>query len=615
MTDRIQRLTVRPWVGGLNTSMEAALINNDETTETENIIFTPEFSQRTRGGFKYWDYIAIGVQRSSSGTVRTIRVEINDGFTLSTGSSISVFHKDDDDISDDYDTGKISIDSITLVSGSIYDITYELSTSLTESTVEDTLLRVGLLHTSAIIGVKDFWYYSDGKQQKRIAVRGDGTFWEYTEDGSQSQISTTDVTLPTKPIANCDFAVLGERLVISFEGDGNYPVIWDGTSDIEHISNIDFDGDDISSINPVPEILWMIVYQSRIFATDKNDPDKLHYCDVNEPRRWNGEGDSGAMITASGDGDSTGFAGVLPPYKGLLSIAKQDKLYHVQGEIPLSKIVEISNGIGIASHKSAVAIDHDDIIWASLKGFHAMSATDKYGDTEGTFLSSKIQPTFNKLDSDGLEYIDGIYLSELNSVLWIVRGASQGAANIVLVYNILSQSWYKWISDNDDFLLSCISLVKKEKDKQVLTGTYNGRILLYDENSSVDMSNTPIYTKVKTGIIYPDNDPTMTKGFKILGLLYKTEGNAVSISVTIKIDNYTEQTYTIDQTEVADYLGTTFTLGSSTLGYEEILLPEFLSIDGYGYGMSLELSSSSPFIVYGYIVGFEPAGDQLEVIR
>lgn len=613
MSSRLQTLIQRPWNGTLNTTLEASLLNPNEVQKADETILNNKGARSARGGLVYWSYVGTGVQRSSSTTTRTIRVTLNTGITIATNDLVSIFYPSSNN--SNYEATKTSVQSISLVSGTTYDITYTATTSLTEGVTADTDFRIGLHNSGKIVGIHDYWYYSAGtKTQRTVAVRSDGTFWLYDENGSQTAISTSGLSLST-PLTHASFATLGEKLVIAVSGNNNLPMIWSGTGNITHLVNKDYAGNDVSATNPAPDLKYLMNHQSRIFGIDFDNPDRIHYCDIDNPESWNGEADSGAVEIAVGDGDSSGFSAIFPPYKGILPVAKADKLFHIVGYAPLFQILDVSSGIGCVSHDSAVAVDHDDVVWASVRGLHTMSATDKYGDIEAGFLSKPLQSTYNALEDNTLGEIRGIYDGTLGAVIWSVAESDNTDPNKLLVYDIADQSWSRWGVDSTNFQVVSMAMVKYNQSNRILMGTYDGMIILYNESKTVDLVNTTIIEKIKTGIIYPDGNPSTIKGFKKIGIYYKTSRSAVNFNVRFQVDNFTVQETNVAQAATADLLGSTFILGSSSLGFTEVLLPNYVDVSGYGFGCNIEIISSGPVDIYGYSIDYELAGDQQEVVR
>jgi hypothetical protein len=615
MASRLATFSVKPWQKGLNTSLDASLIEPDELQAANNCIFSMSGSRKSRGGLGLWDYIATGVSRISSGTTRTLVVSVNAGFTFSIGDQVSVRHNSS--LNSDYDHKKVTLTAVDTVTYSPnVAIEYTVTGSLAEALTADADFRVGRWESESIIAIKDYWYYQSGnKLQKVIAVTSEGNFYSFDEAGSKSIIALDGAISLTTPIESASMAVLADKLVIALSGSANTPLIYTGTGDIEALKNYSFALVDVTATNPPPNLIKLRNHQSRIYGLDKENPDRIHYCDVQEPERWNGEGDSGALEVASGDGDKSGFSAIFPSFKGRLGVAKGDQLYQIVGEAPLQAIEKISDGIGCEAHDSCVAVDQDDVLFVSKRGVHSFSATDQYGDFAGTFLSANIQPDFNALSLDQYKLFEGAYVPSVNSVAFSVTSSGSSAHDQIFLYNVIGKQWYKWNSLESEFLITSTATYSMNNVNTLLLGLSGGRVLAYDQDNQYDFVDSPIQFEVKSGIIYVDNDPTKIKAYKRLGVLFKVTESMTTFDVCVKIDNYEQQCTRISRQSEADLLGVNFILGSSALGFGDVLLPESMNLDGYGFGAVITISSETPVEIYGFMLDFEGAGDQQETIR
>ena len=82
------------------------------------------------------------------------------------------------------------------------------------------------------------------------------------------------------------------------------------------------------------------------------------------------------------------------------------------------------------------------------------------------------------------------------------------------------------------------------------------------------------------------------------------------------IDNHVAQTFTINETQTFDLLGSTFILGQSELGAIAKAFPIYRSVDGIGYGATLELEEDSverQIEILGYSIDYEPIDEVNEV--
>jgi hypothetical protein len=622
MPSRLQVFQQRPWTGGLNTTDDPTEISSNTMSRANNIVLGPKLSRKSRNGLVLWDYIATSVSKGSSGTTRQIRITLNAGASLSNGDTISIRDASSSDANYEDDRAVITaLDTATY--NPDYLISYTGSNNLTESLSADTSLRIGLYSTEKVIGTYDYWYTSASvKTQKRIAVTSGGTFYQYTSDGSRTTITKDASVSLTTPLAAISFAVLNEKLIISFPGNTtDSPLMWaGGSSSILPMKNYDFAGNNVTASNGVPKFGALRVHQNRLFATDNTNPDRIHFSDINEPERVNGEGDSGAIDVAAGDGDKSGFVGLSPSFRGRIFAAKADKVYQIMGEAPLYKVDPLNSNIGCVAYDSIVAVGENDVLLASNRGFHSLAATDTYGDFTEAYISRPVQSDFQELTRSTLDKIKGIFIPDLNSVAWTVRSSGTSNNEIWLVRlspNDQSEpyKWYKWTSDNSGFLLESTGIFENSGVKDLIIGTAETRLLKYDTTKTVDFVSDPIDMDIATGIIYPSGNSAIISGFKYMGIIYRTERSDVDFQVTFTIDAYSNQIANISQSPSGDLLGSSFTLGSSFLGNPVILLPEYFTIDGYGYGFKLRITSEEPIEIYGFLVAFEPAGDQIEVFR
>lgn len=89
MANRLTTFSRFPWTGGLNTSVDASLLDPNELTQADNIIFTTQGTRRKREGIDFnWDDLAVAsVSRASAGTVRTL---VTSGYIWQTGERFTL---------------------------------------------------------------------------------------------------------------------------------------------------------------------------------------------------------------------------------------------------------------------------------------------------------------------------------------------------------------------------------------------------------------------------------------------------------------------------------------------------------------------------------------------
>lgn len=462
--------------------------------------------------------------------------------------------------------------------------------------------------SDSILGHHDFWYGSSSRTQRIIAVSSAKNFYAYN-GGTRSTLTIDgSATAWSSDITDVSFLTINNICIIAADGTGNVMRKWAGGSN--NVFNLG---------GTPPQASILREHLGRVWCNDKTNPDRLHYSTTANPEEWNGTGDSGAIDIGVGDGDPIGITAIFPTFQGDLFVAKKTKLYRIKGDAPENfQVSLVTSGLGCESHNSITPVDEGDMVFGSDRGFHSLATTAAYGDFEAYFLSKDIQKTFNiYFTKSRLKFVKAAYLSNLNSILVAVTDESVGTGsnNAVWLYNFESKAWYRWPN------ISCQSMavVQDSDKKRVYFGTNTTRLAKslngtnYDINTSG--TNTAIIFTVTTGLIFPDNQPFLIKGFKSFGLVYKPQGNH-TISVEFKIDNFDPQPLTYTNITSTDLLGSTFILGSSTLGSDVTTAPYTLPVDGYGRGFQVSISQSGideEVEIQGFFVEYENAGTQQEV--
>jgi len=680
-----------PWDGGLNTSLDAALIAPNDLTIADNVVFAEKSSRKKRPGMDYWNGWE-SKSRSSSTTTRTLK--FNCETTIQVGDTIHVLGPNDNSDSTNrtsylgtYTVASVSTttlenDTITytglsslteastndtaitvmksgaalttasrassgttrtlVVTGATYavgdlisvnglpndyngtfsvtgvsttttlndTITYTASGSLAEATTADTNGRVIVNDMdSAVVACIDYWRNASGtKTQLTIEVRSDQAggrtkLYKYDTNAIRTQIPMAAGASAFSGVINqVSYEVFNEKLILGFNGTSNTPKVYDPASSAN-----------LSNLSNAPNFSLVRKHLGRLFTNDKTWLDRLHYCETYNETVWNGDGDSGALDIEKGNGDPEGFTAIFPPFKGTLFVGKRQSLFRVDGDAPENFTPnQVGAGIGCVSHNSVVSVDQDDIYFASERGFHNLKTTDAYGDFSGSFISAPIQTSYNSFATGRLKYIQGAYISSLNSVVWSVSEDGYEENEHLYLLNVQAQKWYRWPD-----VSAASFMARSEGNNRVLyIGDYAGRIIKTGNVSLTDFGTRGISYRVKTGVIYVDGDPYTVKGFKKLALLYKPRG-AYSFTVKFTVDNYSTQTLTFSQSGSTDALGDDFTLGTSELGSSPVLAPYTQPVDGYGHGCTIEIEQSSAgqdIEIYGYIIEYEPAGTAQEVV-
>lgn len=473
----------------------------------------------------------------------------------------------------------------------------------------------GTSSNSSIIGLKDFWYYSSGKNQVRLAVTDDtnGTIYSYTSIGTRSTLSyDTAATTFNAPEA-VGFTSINNTLIITATGTANTPLKYAGTGNLE----------DLGGSPPNGSICQM--HQGRIWMNDKTDPDRLHYSTTYNPEEWNGTGDSGAIDIGQGDNDPEGITAIFPTFKGELFVAKKTKLYRVSGTAPENySVSRVTDGLGCVGQRTVASIDSEDVFFISERGVHSLRTTIEFGDLKSVYISRDIQKDFNEdWSKTRQEQLQAAYIPEqnlyavavtdteesatVNKVIWLYKLAEPGQASF-------EGAWFRWPG------VECEALALfRDSDKQRLyLGSSTGRVAKTFDGTDTDTneSGTPvaIQMRVKTGRIFPDKNIYTVKAFKRFGLIYKPVGTH-EVTVKVQIDDYPTQSLSFSESNPGDLLGIDFTLGSSVLGSTLPLAPASVTIDGYGRGFSIDITQSGTaeeLEIQGFTMEYESAETKQE---
>jgi hypothetical protein len=476
--------------------------------------------------------------------------------------------------------------------------------SLSESSTADTAISITL--KTKIIALHDYWYGTTSeKTQRLMAFSSVGRLYAIdTTTGIRTLIEDggTPYTVPSGGILRASMVTFDNRLIVACEGSSNvmkhyFPSSLGGSGAVEDVTNT-------TNFAATPKASFLQVHLGRLFCNDKENPDRLHYCETGTYNVWQGAGDSGAFDIGANDGDPEGITAIFPPFKGVLFIAKRTKLYKLPGQYPETITIDrVSSSLGCVAHQAVAAIDQDDVLFVSDKGIHSAQATDVYGDFSQSYVSADIQTSINDdWNRSRQKFIQSAYLPQINSVAFCVAEESDSSQQDTWLYNFALKQWYRWPDVN------CTSVcVANDVDRQrFYFGRNDGRIsqALTDNNYDTDSNgnDVAIVMTIATGLIFPAGDPLSSVGYKRLSLIYRPTGT-YTITANFKIDNFSTQSLLYNEGGGQDLLGSTFVLNQSVLGLSQVTTAFTQPVDGYGRGFKLTLQQSG-LNEFGEILGF-----------
>lgn len=681
MPSRLTTFSRFPWTGGLNTSVDPSLLDPNELTQADNIIFTTQGTRRKREGIDYdWDSLTIAsTLRESSGVSRTVTTtgyvwQVGERFAVS-GMGVATYNSTAATVTATDSTNKSVVTFTAATPGKVNWTTHGLSandpvafrntggalpaaivadkiyfvrnpgasdfeiatepngssiafagagtgTSTAREYLEDIVTYTFSGATSvtesptaatagvfvlgeAIICEHDFWYDdSTTKSHRLMAFTSAGRLFEVNlTTGARTPVYDTGTAYTSLPLDTATMATFENRLMIACEGQANvmktmFPLAVGGSGVLADVVNTTG-----YAATPKPSIVQ--THLGRLWCDDKNNFDRLHYCETGVYNVWQGAGDSGAMDISPGDGDPYGISAIFPPFKGDLVVTKRTKMYRIMGLAPEEfQLTKITDGLGCIGQQSVAAVDQEDVFFVSDRGVHSLNATNAYGAFSGAYLSTAIQGSVNDdWNRSAQDRIRAVYVQTLNSVAFAVAEGDETSPNNLWFYNVPLKRWYRWPD------LDCSSVVMvQDTDKQRLyIGTSTSRIAKtfsgfnYDVNE--DGTNEAVVMTLKSGRIFPDGSPSTLKAFKQVGLVYKPSGT-YNITMTVKIDNFTSQALAFSDSSGSDVLDLDFFLGTSILGGSRVAQAYIQSLDGFGRGFEITLSQSG-VNEFGEILGFQ----------
>jgi hypothetical protein len=572
-----KRTTVRtflPWQGGLVDAIDPYLLQEGQLTVADNCLFanaiTPTKKKRQGIDFAYDNAVFTVTSRASSGTTRTL---------TGTFSNLGLIVGDAITITDCSNTAYNGV-MLPITAISATDISYTAAATLAEGSTADTTPIWG----NSIIGGIDYWPDdgSGNKSQYLMCIYDNGMV-VYIEGGLRTRLTDGGTAWTVNNgLEDVSCEVFNNKFIIAVTGSGNKVKYWDGATPAS----------DLEDLPTAPEGSIVRQHQGRLLMNDKTLRDRIHYCTTADHTEWGGLGDSGALDFGIGDGDSVGIVGISPSFKGEIFIGKKSRLFRLSGPIDTGSITLVSDGIGFVSHNAIVNIDQDDLFFVSQRGVHSMQATDTFGSFSSQYVSTSIQTSFlSDIPDSRKKNIKCVYLPNINSVAFAV--SDNGTENnSIWLFSIPLKAWYKW----PDISCQTLILATDSDTTRMYIGGNNGRLAkafngLTSDRDENGVSRSIIF-RVATGSIYPDGDPLSIKAFKRVGLIYRPLGRS-TVTVTAKIDGFSNQSLSFTSGGENKLLGVDFVLGINTLSGGAPTAPYALPIDGYGRSIKLSVSQSS----------------------
>lgn len=346
-------------------------------------------------------------------------------------------------------------------------------------------------------------------------------------------------------------------------------------------------------------------HQGRMWMAGNTDfPFRLYYSSALDAEDWSSVAPSnGGSLDLTSDGDPEGITAIFPPFQGRLYVATRRRIYEITGSSPDDFVVRaVTQGIGCVGHNS-VAATPNDVIFASDRGVHSLIRVQVSDQSEVTFLSRDIQTLWTTLlNRQLLNRCQAVYDEVSNSYIITCVGSGSQQNTITLVYNIEFGTWTTW----DGLDARSVNAVLVSGQQYVLCGREDGEIAFINENKQWDLDATDGFPfQFKTGKIWPGNEiDTQFRVHSVTVLMSATRLSNCNISWELdSIDGQKGGSAPITLGQDTDLLGSTFTLGTSRLGFGQFL-PVKSTVDETGYNIQISVTATgtSDIEFYGFIL-------------
>ena len=431
--------------------------------------------------------------------------------------------------------------------------------------------------TTAITGGFQF-RHSNGTDYMVVGTDA-GTIVRLNSDGTQANLAT-GLTTATRWY----FDQFNDLALICNRADA--PRSWDGTT----FGTLA--GSPPATGGPV------VVHGNRALMLDSTNQRRLSWSILGSATDW----------TGSGSGNMTVSGPVGSPLVGLLRMTGEVLLGHrdyvtrLQGTSPttyaITNAVPAQVSTGVISPQGMI-FSNNEARWISQRGIQSLGTTRNFGDLVETFTSERIDPYFRRttdytVSLNQLTAAVSCYDSQNNRDLWAADTNGNGQNDTIFMRDVYTGAWSVWPS------MSCASLwtaYNGTNGTEVFMGGYDGFV----RRLNVDAATNAINARFNH--ISDLGDSQWAKSLRHLYVHVKEEGTG-TLSVTTNIDYGASggQTYSISLLGDSATLGSTFTLGTSTLGARAQIVRR-LNVAGVGVYWEIGFANQQAgqnFTVYSY---------------
>lgn len=363
-----------------------------------------------------------------------------------------------------------------------------------------------------------------------------------------------------------------------------------------------WDGTTFGNLGGTPPALAgpAVVHSNRVIMLDATNARRLSWSKLDDPEDYTAASNAGSAVVT---GRFSSPLLSLTPMTAELLLGHRDFVSRLQGTAPstytLPNIVPAQTSLGSISPQGSV-FGNNDGHWISQRGIHALQATLNFGDVEEKFVSDLIDPYFTP-DTDftvtlaNLSGAVSCYDQQNNRLMWGVDTDGDAKNDMIFVRDVPTGAWSVWPAMSCASLWTAYSSVTGRND--VFMGGYDGFVRRLNVNASTNAIDA------RFNHISDLGDPGWAKTLRYLYPHVKEEGN-YNLTVTVNVDFGATggQAFTMSLLGATDTLGSTFTLGTSTLGGRSQIIKRLeMGITGEYFEMGFaNAQAGQPFTVFTY---------------
>lgn len=320
------------------------------------------------------------------------------------------------------------------------------------------------------------------------------------------------------------------------------------------------------------------VHSNRAFMLDATNLRRVSWCTLSGVTDWTTASNAGSLTITGKQGSPLTF---LLPLTSELALGLRDYVTRLQGTSPstyaLTNAVPAQMSLGGISYQGAV-FGANDGWYLSQRGVHRITTTQDFGDLREEFASELIDPYFTPgtdftLSLNQLTLAVMAYDTQNNRLYVGVDSNADGMNDTVLCLDVFlnlatkgQAGWSVWTG------LSCASLwpaYTGANGVEVFMGGYDGfvrRLNVDDDENTIN---------ARFNHITDLGDPGWQKNLRHMRVYAKEEG-AHNLTVTVNADFGASggQTFSLSLLGDSDLVGSTFAVGTSTLGSRSQIIKE-----------------------------------------